>query len=425
MTNSSETDRSVLDPAAVARFRERMSRTDVAAELFFPIGGAQWRTGRYSMARKERGGARTEIAGVRFQAADPTGEDRAPERQCQADVVNLVGSVARLRAEPGLESVVLSNQTMRIRQPAPGSGSRVKFGLRAGAGERFADDRAAAAECHRRIVRAVRRSGLVVEHPRRFAAESGMEGLRAWGSELRLRRRRRPWWLLLPLLLLLLLLPVPRSAGAEAPAPERFFGVPIATESLLVLVDKSGSMQAHFAAVRAEAKRLLARIEASGDARWANVVAYDQAAHSALPGLAAVDAGTSRSLLAFLDGLAAGGGTHLRAGIEEAARQVAEHGRPTTLVILTDGQDGSIRAMLQQMDPVLARFAGVSIVGHAVTPRFFRSRPGDGPPAPGSSAGPLPADQAERDLSELAERLHGRFGPEPDVHGQSKRGNTP
>jgi len=366
----------------------------MAPELFFPTDAASWRPGgRYSLPRSERHGARTEISGVRLHAADPTGEDPGPERQCQADVVNLVATVQRLRSVPGLGNVVLSRETLRSRQPGR-RGVRVKFGLLCDPAGRHAGEEEAARRCHRRIVGAIRKAGLVVEHPRRFAGQGGFGGLERWGSELRLRRRCRPWWLLLflPLLLLLFL----RREGGTADAA--FFGVPIGTTSVVLLVDKSSSMGAHFPALRAEARRVLQRMRAADGTHYAEIVAYDAGARAALGGLREVDAKTSEALEAFLDGLQAGGGTNLQAGLREAARLVAKHDRPTTLVILTDGRDGSIAPMLA--DPELLRgFGGVKVVGHALTPRLF-----------GDTGDPAPVDDAERNLEGLAARMGGRFG---------------
>jgi hypothetical protein len=368
-----------------------MERPDMAPELFFPLDAAAWGPkGRFELARRDRADARTEISGVRLHAADPTGEDLALERQCQTDFAQVVDTVRRPREVPGLQRVVLSRQLLRSRQPGR-AGARVKFGLLAG--PRGEGEEEAARLCHRRIVRAVKAVGLRVERPRRFDAMGGFGGLKEWGLALRLRRRRRPWWLLL-FLLLLLPLAWPRDATAS------FFGVPIETKCLVLVVDKSASMEKHFPAVQAEARRLLGRMRAAGGSR-AEVVAYDAAAVAALGELAEVTAETAGRLSAFLDGLSAGGGTNLRAGLERAAEIVAACGRPATLIVLTDGQDASIAPMLLEVDRIRGLFRDVKVVGHAVTPRLF----GGGDPAP--------RDEAERGLRDLAEALGGRFGPAP------------
>ena len=124
--------------------------------------------------------------------------------------------------------------------------------------------------------------GLVVEHPRKFDPKDGLAGLEAWGGQLRLRKRRRIWlWLLLlPLFLLL------RTCDSK----ESFFGFEIDTHSLIVIVDKSGSMEQIFPAVRQEAKKTLGAMKAGWfGTRYANVITYDGQAQSALGRLSELD----------------------------------------------------------------------------------------------------------------------------------------
>ncbi len=369
-------------------------RSDMSAELFFPIGNSDWKDGRWIVRRGERGETRTDITGVRLRPADPRGEDLVPEGQVRTDLVNLVATLRKARGIEGGSGLVLSSRMLRRRQTDGDTLHRIRFGLQ-DTGSTGEDSAVAARACHRRIRRAVSRSGLVVEHPRRFDSETGLAGLETWAGQVRLRRRRRWWLWLLPLLLLLIPLWKP-----DLVRPERFFGVAIETRSLVILLDKSSSMGTHFGAVQGEARRVLTSMAGADAAHFCNVIAYDQHAHPALPGLRAVDADCEKQLAQFLSRLRAGGGTNLRAGLEEAARQVAQHGRPTTLLILTDAQDSSIQQMLADKDSLLARFAGVGIVGNALTPRLF-----------GKDGEARPVDGHEKNLAALAEALHGRFGP--------------
>ena len=88
-----------------------------------------WRAGRFVLEKDSEGEARTDISGVRFQAADPHGEDLSKERQVRHDVGNLVDSVSKLRRLPGLEGVVLFRAPLKVEQPIRGPGTRTKFGL--------------------------------------------------------------------------------------------------------------------------------------------------------------------------------------------------------------------------------------------------------------------------------------------------------
>ena len=181
-------------------------------------------------------------------------------------------------------------------------------------------------------------------------------------------------------------------------------GFSIGTESLLVIVDKSGSMQSLFPRVQSEAKQTLSSMRAGWFRdRYANVITFDGRAESALAGIEKVDEQTEKRLNDYLDGLQAGGDTHLGSALEMAAQQVAAHGKPTTLVILTDGEgDQSVRDTIAGMDGFLEKFQGVEIIGHTITPRLLTE---------GGRTAPEPLSSDEEALSELAENLNGHFGP--------------
>lgn len=384
------------------RFRERFRQSDFSSELFISPAHGAWRKGRFLLNRDDRPEARTDISGVRLQAADPRHEDLSLERQVQTDVVNLVASVRKLRQMDGLERVVLSKAPLKLKQPVRGQGTRVKFGLDCDPDGKLDDDRRAAAACHGSIRNSIRRSGLVIEQPKtRFDPATGLAGLEEWGSQLVLRRRRNywPWLLLLPLLLLL----------KTCDPNESFFGFDLEHRSLIVVVDKSGSMESIFPLVREEAKDTLAAMKQAGwfGTRYANVITYDGQTQSALGKLEELNEETEKRLNDFLDNLQAGGGTTLRPALEQAAREVAAHGKPTTLVILTDGQgDATINLALADMGPLLEAFQGVEIVGHTMTPRLL---------TPEGRASPAPINADENSLESLAREMNGTFGSNRDT----------
>ncbi len=218
-----------------------------------------------------------------------------------------------------------------------------------------------------------------------------MDGLLQWANQLRLRRRRKIWLLAL---LLLLLLPF----SLRDCSPPKIF-VPIETQSFIIIMDKSSSMEPHFSAVQAEARKTLEKMRKSFFAKhYANVIAYHFSATSALGGIKEVNNETGQQLIFFLDNIKAEGGTNLRAGIELAAKEVAAHQKPTTLLIFTDGEDTSVAEMLQDINPIMNQFQGVEIVGNTLTPRVF------------SGVNPKPINELEQKLSELAAALNGHFG---------------
>ncbi|MBK8974996.1 MAG: VWA domain-containing protein [Planctomycetes bacterium] len=388
-------------PAAGVAFDEaelvrRMRHADVADELFLPIEHSSWHGGRQRLERQDRARARTRITGVRLLAADLERRNLEPEREVQTDFRRLLQSLIRLREAPGCAALCLSGATFRT--SPRGTVPRLRFGLCSGAAQGLADGPRAARQAYRTVRRAIRRAGFGVVEPReRFAQETGLEGLVAWTDRLLLRRRRAiaPWLLLLLLPLLAL---IPRCD-----APASFFGAPIETRSFLLLVDRSGSMEPHFSALRAEAARVLGLLAAVGGSSG-DVIAYDARAECALGGITPIDPVARQRIDAFLASLQPGGGTNLRAGLEFAARHVSAHGQPTTLIVLTDAEDSSIREMLDDSPVLRASFHGVETHTYALTPTFF-AQPGALVPSA------QPGSQAERDLAALAELLGGRFGP--------------
>jgi len=374
-------------------FRNRMQQPDIVSVLFLPMGHAVWEGGRFSLKKdkEEIAQADTTISGVRFQPADPSGENLESERQCQQDVVNLVQSLTKLRKTPEFSNIVLSNEILKNPQPVSQLGTRVKFGLYVD--PKFGDETNATDECHRNIMRAVRKSGFVVESPQTFDPKTGMAGLSQWASTLQLRRRKIPLWLLLlPLLLLLLF------SFKDCSSPE-FFGSPIKTKSFIIIMDKSSSMEPYFSTVQIEARKTLENLKSSFfSTHYANVIAYHSSATTALGGIKEVNNETGQQLLQFLDNLKAEGGTNLRSGIELAATEVVAHQKPTTLIILTDGQDSSIEPMLQDKNSILSRFQGIDIIGNTLTPRVF------------DVENPKPINDVETKLSEFAKAFNGQFG---------------
>jgi hypothetical protein len=368
-----------------------MAQSDVASELFVPLESSAWVRDRFRVLREERRSARTRITGVRLLAADPRRENLEPERAVQTDFRRLVDSLIKVRAEPGCAGVVLSGETFRA-SPL-GAPPRLRFGLRHGSGKPFEDETAAAATSYRSIRRAIRRARFVVEEPREaFRPADGLAGLRAWVEQLRLRRRRLLWpWLLLLLLPLLLL--------AKCDERETFFGVPIETASLLLLVDHSSSMAEHLPALRAEARRVLEAMQQAGRATHAEVIAYAGDAHACFGAMTALDDASKSRVLEFIDGLTTAGGTNLRSGIELAAREIAAHGEPTTIVILTDARDESIAGMAAGSASVLQQFGGIEIAAAGLTPRMF-----------GPQSQPQPQDANEQTFRAFLESLGGRFG---------------
>src|SRR5262249_57895168 len=95
------------------------------------------------------------LAGARLQEPGPAAAGAPPERDTQADLRALVGSVAELRRAPGLEGLVLSAEALAARQAGAVPGTRLVFGLRLPAGGRGRPEAAAARACHPALPAAV------------------------------------------------------------------------------------------------------------------------------------------------------------------------------------------------------------------------------------------------------------------------------
>jgi hypothetical protein len=382
-----------------AQFREAMSRPAVARELFLPTDCAWWDGGNYTLGRTRSRTNHPVTTGVRLQEPRSPSPGLLPERDTQQDLGALVESVAELRKVPELSGVVLSPETVVGKQTGTIRGKRVLFGLYCSGDDRFKSEEAAARECHRAIQVALRRAGYAVEHPTApFDSTTGLSGLADWGRSVRLGRRkfdRR--WLLLLLLPLLLWLPI-RGCG---PGRSAFSGIALQTDTVIILFDKSGSMDEYFAQIREDARSLLEERRQLPGEHFADLIVYDMRSASALKGLQPITPQNISKITDFVNSLRPGGKTNLGAAIDRAAEEVVRHGRKTTLLVFTDGEeDPSIQQMIQDADKVRAKFGGVEITIHATSPRLLKS---------GES--PMPATPDEMNLMTLCQLFNGQFGP--------------
>jgi hypothetical protein len=392
--------RPAVDPRL---FREAMSRPAVTREFFFPLDQGWWDDGRFTLGR-QGGVAGTALRGVRLQEPQPGGANPPPERDTQNDLCALFGSVTELRRVPEFSGMVLSREARIGSQSGTVPGKRVVFGLGCVNGGRFQAEPAAAGECHRVVCRAVEKAGYRVEHPKEpFNPANGFKGLNDWAAAVRLRRKPDPRKLLWLLLLLpLLLLPrACRSGPASTPPPDTMFGVPVEADSFIILLDKSASMGPYITQVRDEARKLLQeRSRDPNKSHFADLIVYDAETESVLGDVHPVTSERIAKVTNYLSTMKAGGWTRLAVATDLAAREVVRHGRNTTLIVLTDGEDKTIPQMIRDKDKIRAKFGGVPFTMHAITPRLF---------APG--ADPRPATPEENDLAELCKCFNGHFGP--------------
>lgn len=384
---TAEDDKPGID---VDRFVTAMQKPNFDAELFFPLDRSAWVGDQYQLNESARKKV-VKNSGVRFQDTTSEDESSRSREQVQWDMSHVVSSLIQLRSSPGMESVIVSRDFVRSRDK--NKVDRIKFGL--ASNEKFVDDSTAAKATHANFVKVIQKSGFRVEHPRQFDPATGMNGLVAWAKELSLKKKWRPpwWWFLIPLLLLLLW---PRGCDSE----EEFIGIPVETKSLVIIIDQSSSMEPYIQQVRDEAKQLLSRWENTYTSHYINVIAYNNDATSALGDLKVVDQQTADRLNGFLDTLQMSGGTKLESAIDVASAEIARHDQPVTAIVLTDGEDGSIGSMLQQIQAVKDKFGKVDVTVKTCTPRLFNG--GD----------PTPMTPAETGLKDFATQFGGSFGSE-------------
>lgn len=188
-------DYALQKPSFHQLFQDRMQRPDVVAAYFFPLGYARWERGHYTLPKTQAAAVRSSISGVRLQQAD-TGD--LATQQCQQDMVNLVRSLMQLRATPGMETLVLSGQTVISPQLGSSINKRVKFGLCLDPQCDARHETRAARQCYRRLIQSIHKAGFVITAPPLFKPKTGLDGLLQWVQALQLNARRPRWpWLLL------------------------------------------------------------------------------------------------------------------------------------------------------------------------------------------------------------------------------------
>ena len=398
-------------------FRDLLDRPSVAREMFLPFGRARWMGPRYTLGRGERRSQMPTVSGVRIQEPDPNNVDIHREKGCQRDLITLVRSVVELRKTPQLSNLVLGDYRDGLVSDDAGEAhrKRVLFPLYCASGDLFQNENEAAAECHRQIVAA----GKSAQHTLReevplYDPQTGFDGLLAWADRVKWKRRRRiPWWLLLLLLLPLLFLP---CMCYQPQKSARFFETEIETDSLVIVVDKSNSMKPSFENIQREAKRSLTEFKKNKRNPYVDVIFFDKNAESVLGGIEELNDKNFEKIISRLDALQTGGGTNLRSGLELAGQEIGKHGKPTTILVLSDGEDRSLAPMKNEIDEhkrqssVLKPLGGADAVFRHITPRFMEGAPKPRPPTNEEV-------QWEAELKALSDAYNANSGGKPSGAG--------
>jgi hypothetical protein len=381
-------------------FKMALGGPEVDAAFFFPTDAASWENDRYLLHRQRRSAVRGTAKGVRFLPTGPAPAqaDRPDPKRRPPDLLRLVRGIRALRQGVIAFPNLALSEDLLVCHPDVAGVRPIRFGLVCADKLRLEEN--AAWECHRQILRGIGLAGLKAKPER--PARGGLAGLEQWAAEVQLRRRRRWWPYVLAGLILLLLVGLIWRAGPEG----RFVDMAVKTRSFVVIVDKSGSMAEHFEEVRRQAAQLLESMQSSRLLMWertyADFILFDEQPISLLEGLCALDEQVTASLNARLAEVQADGAdTRLAPAVALAAAEISAHKRPTTVLILSDGEDYTIAGMLADVEGLRASFGGVEVVVHTASPRLL---------LPG--AAPQPVTDGEQQLAELSRILNGRFGPQ-------------
>lgn len=398
-------------------FTKLLKKPGMAPAMFLPVDRSQWINGSYTLGKNPAPLPAGEFTGVRLQVPDPRNVNKTFEQNVQGDLVQLIDSLAKLRAaDKDLAATVLSSEKVvnKDRAGVP----RVRFGLKCDPASEFKDEGAAAAECHRQILRSFRQAWFAIESQPEFDASKGFAGLATWAKGVRLKKSWDWRWLLLLLLLLPFLF---RGCPESDPIAGK-------TKSFIIVLDRSSSMQPHFAKVQEEARKTLSRITDSafkrflgffGQKYYVDLISYDSQAKSLFNELRPVTKETSEQVLQEINQLQSGGGTNLQSAMTLAEQEIKKHGKETTLCIITDGQDGSISGMTQEMqsnpDAVKSRFGmtkGSPPMFHAntLTPRLLD--------VTDRNTSVAPTDPSEQGLADFSKAYLGIFGFTGTAFGQ-------
>lgn len=344
----SESPSSASGAFSRAAFTQLLKKPGMAAAMFLPSDRAEWMNGRYTLGKNPAPLPVGEFTGVRLQVPDPRNVNKTSEQNVQGDLVQLIDSLVKIRAaDKDLAGTVLSSE--RVVKKDRAGVPRVRFGLRCEASSPYADETAAAAECQRQIVRSFQQALFAIETQPPFDASKGFAGLKDWAKGVRLKKMWDWRWLLL----LLLLLPFLFRSCAETD--------PIAgtTQSFIIVVDSSSSMEQFFPTVREEARKTLTNITDSafkrvlgffGQPYYIDLISYDDTAKSLFGELRPVTKQTADEVLKGIERLKTGGQTNLKSAMTLVEQEVKKHGRETTICVITDGEDNTIAGMVREME---------------------------------------------------------------------------
>ncbi|MCI5190100.1 MAG: VWA domain-containing protein [Candidatus Electrothrix sp. AS4_5] len=149
--------------------------------------------------------------------------------------------------------------------------------------------------------------------------------------------KKNYWWLLL-LLLIPLLFTLPHCKQ------DNNYNIinKLNTSALIILVDKSGSMKATLSKVKTNIKDELEKIYSKSSiftSKYIDIIFFDAASYPAFGKLEKLSQDSINKLMPFVEAQNASGGTCINSAFMKAIEEIKEYGKPTTILLLTDGED--------------------------------------------------------------------------------------
>ena len=323
-----------------------------ADQYFFPYEYARWEKNKYKLQKAYK--LTPDVGGIRFHEYSPNNPEE--ERACQHDLANAVHALIVLRKKPEFKTIVFSKDFIQGIQNDNKYGKRIKFGLETPKSINYEDDIVAAKNSYRIIRKTISRSGFKLVHPEKISVKpanilkltkkivepdpfdyrQGLTGLKDWAYNIKLRKKNYWWLLLIPLLFTL-----PHCKQDNNYNIINNFNN-FNNSALIILVDKSGSMKATLSKVKTNIKDELEKISSKNcifTSKYIDIIFFDDAGYSAFGKLEKLSQDSINKLMPFVEAQNASGGTCIKPAFMQAIEEIKEYGKPTTILLLTDGED--------------------------------------------------------------------------------------
>jgi Mg-chelatase subunit ChlD len=341
--------------------RQILSRPDVANEFFHPFDSSVVTNDKYEL----RPGASDQVPSSDGLRIIPEPRGRIGENAMQSindsnriDLDRLITSIQKIRRHPEFDSVILSPSVSVVSDAARNGSKRICFGL-INNKDLYHDEFKAAAACHNNFKRAVERSGFKISSEIPFEESGGFEGLRTWASGIRYTKKPNLlWWaLLLPLLLLLLYLMFQACNFAQNTLSEAF-RAGLETDAVIIVLDKSSSMEHCFEKVRQQTTDLITQQRKKWFSNsYIDLIVFDGYPNSTFDELKKLDDDTVKTVINQIP-TKAGGSTAIVPALKKAVEEIDKHNEQTTIILITDGEDNNMQNLIDHPEQLKDLISG-------------------------------------------------------------------